>query len=118
MPSSLLPDPLKRRHLLAGELSPEKATELAQAYLAEARGVEAIAFFAKAGNTDGLHALCEGAVASGDVFLLREASTALREPIAAEAWSRIGDAAERAGLLEYAAEARRQHARHVERGTS
>jgi len=111
MARPLLPDPLKRRHLLAAELAPERARELAEAYLSEGRIVDAIAFFAKADDRPGLEAIREQAIASGDVFLLREASVALRQPIGPDVWAAIGDAAERAGLDGYAEEARRQRDR-------
>ena len=39
-----IPDPLKRRHLVEGDLDPAKALALAEAYLAEGRSQEAVAF--------------------------------------------------------------------------
>jgi hypothetical protein len=103
-----LPDPLKRRHLLEDELDPARALAIAEAYLAQERATEAVAFLAKAGARDRLAALRDQAVAQGDVFLLRSASAALGEEPSLEIWTRLAEAAEAAGKERYAHEARRQ----------
>lgn len=112
MAKSILPDPLERRVLIERELDPAQALRLAEAYLAEERCAESIAFLRKAGARDRLLALRAQAIESGDLFLLRETSTALGEAPGAGEWGSLAAAAEREGKLRYAAEARRQ----IERG--
>ena len=107
-----LPDPLNRRHLLEKEMPESKALAIAEGYLAEGRAVESLAFLTKAGATDKLEEIRAAAIASGDVFLLREVSTALGVGIDSDAWSRTADAAEAAGQVQYAEEARRQSSAH------
>lgn len=107
MARSPIPDPLRRRHLLEEALDPARALAIAEAYLAEGRGAEAVAFLARAESRERLATLRDQALASGDLFLLRSASTALGEEPSLEQWSRLADAAEAAGKERYAHEARR-----------
>ena len=116
MARPILPDPLKRRHVLAGEVDAERGRAIAQAYLEEGRSVEAVAFLEKVGDAEGLNALGERAVEEGDVFLLREASLALCRDIDALTWRRLADSAAAGGKDLYAEEARRQAARLEEKG--
>jgi hypothetical protein len=103
-----LPDPLARRHELEKALDAAHARAIAEAYLADKREIEAIAFLKKANASDALEKLCAAAVERGDAFLLREANTALgREPDIAS-WERLERAAQMQGREKYAAEARRQ----------
>lgn len=103
-----IPDPLARRHELEKALDPARARAIAEAYLAEQRELEAIAFLKKAGESEALEKLCATAVERGDAFLLREACAALgREPERA-AWERLARAADTHGRERYASEARRQ----------
>jgi hypothetical protein len=106
--ASLIPDPLARRHELEKPLDAARARAIGEAYLAERRELEAIAFLKKAGASEALEKLCAAAIERGDAFLLREACAALgREPERA-AWERLARAAEMQGREKYAAEARRQ----------
>ena len=103
-----VPDPLARRHELEKALEPARARAIGEAYLAEQRELEAIAFLAKGGASDALEQLCATALERGDAFLLREACAALgREPERSE-WERLERAAGAQGRERYAAEARRQ----------
>jgi hypothetical protein len=106
-----IPDPLERRHLIERPLEPARARAIAEAYLADERAQEAVAFLARAQATDRLEALWRRAIEQGDPFLLREVAAALgREPDVAS-WRALADAAAGAGKDRYAAEARRQEAR-------
>jgi hypothetical protein len=107
MAKSAIPDPLERRHLVERELAPAQALAIAEAYLAEERVWEAIVFFGKAGATDRLAALRDAAVATGDTFLIRELTRALRDEVPAARWREVVAAAEGAGKDRYAAQARR-----------
>jgi hypothetical protein len=111
VPKSSIPDPLERRHLIERKLEPARALAIAEAYLAEERAQEAVAFLARAQATDRLQELWGLALSHGDPFLLREVAAALgREPDGAS-WGRLAEAAAAAGKDRYAAEARRQEAR-------
>jgi hypothetical protein len=108
MAKSMLPDPLKRRHLVEEDLSPARALAVAEAYLEAGRASEALVFLEKAEARDRLAALRDEAVEEGDVFLLRSVAAALGEDIVPEIWERVAAAAEAKGKERYAVEARRQ----------
>ena len=103
-----IPDPLERRHLVERKLSAEQALGLAEAYLAEGRSWDAMAFLVKANARERLAALREEAVASGDFFLVRELSRALGDEPGAECWRAVAEAAAAAGKERYVFGARRQ----------
>lgn len=105
-----IPDPLNRRLLVEGSLDPGRARAIAEAYLGEGRAVEAIAFLTKADDRDALARIRDEAVASGDVFLLREAAAALGEDIDASQWRETAEHAASLGKEQYASEARRHAA--------
>jgi hypothetical protein len=107
MAKSAIPDPLERRHLIERELAPEQSMRIAEAYVAEGRSWEAIAFLAKAGAQDRLRALRDDAVVAGDTFLVRELTRALRDEVPAARWREVVAAADAAGKDRYAAQARR-----------
>jgi hypothetical protein len=102
------PDPMTRRHLLEKTLDPAQALRIAEAYLAEGRRSEAIAFLARAEAPDQLEALRAEARAEGDVFLLKAACHALGGDPSSDDWRQVEDAAEASGKLRYAGLARRQ----------
>jgi len=103
-----IPDPLERRHLIERTLEPARALAIAEAYRAEGRALEAIAFLKKAGAVEMLEAVAQEALREGDAFLLREGAQALgREPTVAE-WHALAEAAAASGKDRYVAEARRQ----------
>jgi hypothetical protein len=107
MAKPAIPDPLKRRHWLEGELAPERALAVAEAYLVDGRLPEALSFLAKAGATERLEAVLAEAVAGGDVFLVREVSGLLRREVDASTWRAVAEGAAAAGKEHYAQEARR-----------
>ena len=107
MPKIAIPDPLERRYLIERDLAPDHSLGLADAYLAEGRTWDAIAFLAKANARDRLAALREEAVAAGDTFLVREVTRALRDEVPAEAWRRVAQAAVEQGKERFAAQATR-----------
>ena len=107
MAKSAIPNPLERRHLIERALAPEAALRIAEAYLAEERVWEAIAFLLKADARDRLLALAEDASRAGDAFLVRELSRALGEQPTSEGWSATAKAARAAGKERFAAQAQR-----------
>ena len=106
--SGAIPDPLQRRHELEKPLDAARARAIGEAYVAEGREIEALAFLKKASAANALERLCATAIERGDAFLLREASAALGREPEREAWERLARAADAAGLEKYAIEARRQ----------
>lgn len=108
MAKQTIPDPLARRHLLERALDPAAARRLGEAYLAEERPGEAIAFLVKADARDLLEGVREHAVATGDTFLLREVSRALGEEAGTARWRALADAAREGGKERYATQALRQ----------
>jgi hypothetical protein len=108
MAKSAIPNPLERRHLIEKDLGEAQALEIAEAYLAAGRAVEAVDFLAKANAREQLAELRSRAIEMGDVFLLRAVARAMEEPPARTEWNAIADAAAAAGKDRYAVEARRQ----------
>ena len=108
MAKSVVPGPLERRILLEKPLDPGHALRIAEAYLAEERAAEALAFLRQADAGERIKAVLADAVACGDAFLVREACAALgRFPTGAE-WQAVAEAARAAGKLRYAEQAHRQ----------
>ncbi len=108
MARSKIPGPLERRHLVERNVGEARALQIAEAYLAEGRSVEAVDFLGIGDAADRLRELRRQAVESGDAFLLRAAAAATGEEPAAEEWRDLADAAAAAGKESYAVEARRQ----------
>ncbi|MDJ0865616.1 MAG: hypothetical protein QNK03_05860 [Myxococcota bacterium] len=108
MARSVLPNPLERRHVVERELSAEQALRIAEAYLAEGRGWEAIVFLLKAGASDRLETLRDEAERGGDFFLFRELTRALEDDPPSERWRAVSEAAAAAGKERYAEAAARQ----------
>jgi hypothetical protein len=107
MAKTAIPAVLARRHLIEKELSEAQALQIADAYLAEDRVVEALEFLAKAAAGERLSELRRQAVAAGDAFLLRAVARASDEPPRNEEWAELAAAARAAGKERYAAEAER-----------
>ena len=107
MARTKLPDPLSRRHLVEGELTAQQALEIAEAYLAEGRRIEAVDFLRKANAGDRLAALRAEAIGDGDAFLLRRVAECMAVAPTREEWRALAEGAERNGKDRYAAEARR-----------
>jgi hypothetical protein len=101
------PDALKRRHLIEEALPPARALAIAEAYLAEQRIFDALAFLAKAEAKDRLRELQREAVSRGDLFLVREIAALLGEEPGGATWSAVAEAAAVAGKERCANEARR-----------
>ncbi len=79
MARSKIPGPLERRLLVERNLGEARALQIAEAYLAEGRSVEAVDFLRIGNAADRLRELRRQAVESGDAFLLRAVATATGE---------------------------------------
>ena len=108
MAKSAIPGVLERRHLIEKEIGEAQALAIAEAYLAEDRLEEALAFLEKAGASERLAELRAGAVAAGDVFVLRSAARSMGESPSREEWVGVEAAAAAAGRELYVADAHRQ----------
>lgn len=109
-----IPDPLQRRHVIERGLAPAQAEGVAEAYLGEGRRIEALVFLGQAGAAQRMAELRREAIESGDLFLLRAVADAAGEAPRREEWQELAAAAEAAGKLRYAADARRQFERGEE----
>lgn len=101
MAKSKIPDPLERRHLIERALSADRARTIAEAYIDEGRVFEAIDFLAKAGAQDRLAELRNGAIESGDAFLLRAVAVAMDLSPKPDEWRALAAAAAAAGKDRY-----------------
>lgn len=111
MAKSPIPNPLQRRHLVEKDLDEKTASKIARAYLEEGRRNEAVAFLAKANDSEGLKALADEAVSLGDVFLLQSIAQLTGDEPDRATWIRCADSAEAVGKDRYAVTARRNAAR-------
>ncbi len=111
MAKPVIPNPLERRHVLERKLDAARASKIAEAYLAEDRVIESIAFLRIAGASDRLDALRQRAIDSGDAFLLRELTRGQSGGITSAEWASLADHAAAAGKRLYEEDARRQSGR-------
>lgn len=109
-----IPDPLERRHWVERGLPEAQAQRVADAYLAAGRRLEALDFLASVGAEEALAGLRREAIEAGDLFLLRAVASASGRASTREEWVELAEAAEAAGKLRYAADARRQAERGEE----
>jgi len=102
MPSSL-PSLLERRGLLHGKES-QKADHrgLAERYLEAGRYADALEFFHKADDAEGIDRIRRHAIKEGDVFLLGEIERVTHAPVPPEIWKEAASNAERSGRLAFA----------------
>jgi hypothetical protein len=111
---SRIPDALERRHLVERELAPAAALRIAEEYLEQGRELEAVDFLRKAGAEERLAELRSGAIARGDLFLLRSVAAASGAPPTRDEWLALAENASAAGRQRYADEGRRQAQRGKE----
>jgi len=97
MARSRIPNPLDRRHLIEKKATESQSLQIAEAYLAEGRRIEALDFLAKANATERLSELRNAAVEAGDVFLLRAVARAMKQPPTLDEWRSIAATAAKAG---------------------
>jgi len=102
-----IPGPLERRHLIERAMGSEAARALAEAYVAEGRVWEAVAFLVKADARDRIAELRDEATDAGDTFLVRELARALGEEPTPERWIAVEQAARSAGKERFAGQAQR-----------
>lgn len=77
--------------------------ELAQygwAYLKQDRPVDALDFFEKALDLEGIRRIREWSLEQGDPFLLQQTSKMLKEPVPEDSWRKVEEKARAAGRLQ------------------
>jgi tetratricopeptide (TPR) repeat protein len=94
---------LRKRDLLNSDRTdPAQLRHLGTRYLEEGRISDAVDFFEKADDREGLTSLLTRCLAEGDFFLYRRVCRVLGVTPAAEDWSKLGDAALSLGKLYFA----------------
>lgn len=108
-PKHTLPDLIARRNLLFGkEGAKADLGGVANAYLEAGRMLDALEFFAKAGDTAGIDRVEAHAAEAGDAFLLRQVARLGKRAIATDRWTACAKAAEAADKTVFAIEAYRE----------
>lgn len=94
---------LKKRELLhntsigSGELA-----QYGWEYLKQDRPVDALDFFEKARDLDGIRQIREWSLEQGDPFLLQQTGKLLKEQVPEDSWRKVGEKALGAGRLQQA----------------
>jgi tetratricopeptide (TPR) repeat protein len=85
---------LKKRDLLHNDHIPAaELKRLAYALMENEQFADALDFFEKAGDQEGIRRIREWSLEHGDPFLLRQTGKILKEPIGAEEWRKVGEKA-------------------------
>jgi hypothetical protein len=96
---------LKQSLLHANESKPGELSRLGRRFLEEGWLCDAIDFFKKAEDLEGLATIRKISIEEGDVFLLRQSVKASGEAAGEDEWKQIGDRALELGKLQFAREA-------------
>jgi len=85
---------LKKRDLLHNpNASAEELKRLGKEYLEEGRVVDALDFFEKAEDREGIARIRDLSMEQGDTFLLQQTAKLLQEPVSEKAWRKAGEKA-------------------------
>ncbi|MEW6187624.1 MAG: hypothetical protein AB1585_17985 [Thermodesulfobacteriota bacterium] len=85
---------LKKRDLLHNpNASAEELKRLGKEYLEDGRAVDALDFFEKAGDREGITRIRDVSLEQGDTFLLQQTAKLLQEPLSEKAWRTAGEKA-------------------------
>lgn len=85
---------LKKRDLLHNpQVSNEQLSQYGREYLMEARLVDALNFFEKSHDLEGIRQVRERSIEEGDPFLLQQTSKLLKETAPEGAWKKVGEKA-------------------------
>jgi hypothetical protein len=89
---------LKKRDLLHNpNISMDELVQYGWEYLKQERPVDALDFFEKAQNVEGIQRIREWGLEQGDPFLLQQTSKMLKEQVPEESWRKVGEKAKAAG---------------------
>lgn len=85
---------LKKRDLLHNpQVNGQEISRLGWDFLKQDRLVDALDFFEKAQDMEGIRQIRERGIEAGDPFLVKLSSKLLKEPAPAEVWGRVGEKA-------------------------
>jgi hypothetical protein len=85
---------LKKRDLLHDPgIGGEELAQYGREYLKQDRPIDALDFFEKAQNLEGIRQIREWGIEQGDPFLLQQTSKMLKEPAPEGTWKKIGEKA-------------------------
>jgi hypothetical protein len=94
---------LKKRDLLHDRgISGDELAQYGWEYLKQDRPIDALDFFEKAKNLEGIRRIREWGIEQGDPFLLQQTCKLLKEPAPEGSWRKIGEKAQAAGRLQQA----------------
>jgi tetratricopeptide (TPR) repeat protein len=89
---------LKKRDLLHNpNISNDEFVQYGWEYLKQERPVDALDFFEKAMNLEGIQRIRVWSLEQGDPFLLQQTSKMLKEQVPEESWRQVGEKAKAAG---------------------
>ncbi|MGA3085385.1 MAG: hypothetical protein ABSE95_11395 [Thermodesulfobacteriota bacterium] len=89
---------LKKRDLLHNpNISSDELAQYGWEYLKQDRPVDALDFFEKAQNWEGIRRIREWSLEQGDPFLLQQTSKILKEQVPEDSWRKVGEKAKVAG---------------------
>jgi hypothetical protein len=94
---------LKKRDLLHDPgIGSDELAQYGWEYLKQDRPVDALDFFEKALNLEGIRQIREWSLEQGDPFLLQQTGKLLKEPVPEDSWRKTGEKALAAGRLQQA----------------
>jgi hypothetical protein len=94
---------LKKRDLLHNQsVGSSEFAQYGWEYLKQDRLVDALDFFEKAQDLEGIRKVREWSLEQGDPFLLQQTSKLLKEPVPADSWRKVMEKALDAGRLQQA----------------
>jgi hypothetical protein len=85
---------LKKRDLLHNpQVTPDQLSQYGRGYLGEDRLVDALNFFEKAQDLEGVRQIRERSIEEGEPLLLQQTCKLLKENAPEEAWRKVGEKA-------------------------
>lgn len=94
---------LKKREMLHNtSISSDELTQYGWEYLKVDRPVDALDFFEKARDLEGIRQIREWSLEQGDPFLLQQTGKLLREQVPEDLWRKVGEKALGAGRFQQA----------------
>jgi hypothetical protein len=94
---------LKKRDLLHNQnIASNEFTQYGWDYFKQDRPVDALDFFEKAMDLEGIRKIREWSLEQGDPFLLQQTSKLLKEPVPEDSWRKVLEKAQTDGRLQQA----------------
>ncbi len=94
---------IKKRDLLHNQnIESGEFAQYGWEYLKQDRPVDALDFFERAQDLEGIRKIREWSLEEGDPFLLQQTSKLLKEPVTGDSWRKVMEKAQAAGRLRQA----------------